>query len=81
MEGRGPSHARGRHMCECCHQECCCRHGHRGWRRFPPPDYPVRWAAYEEPALTSRREYLEEEKAALEHRLKALDERLREWGK
>ena len=69
-------------MCECCHEEHCCRHGH------PSQHYPremwmysgPRWA-YEEPSPEARKAFLAEQKAALERRLKMVDARLKELGK
>ena len=69
-------------MCECCHEEHCCRHGYpmqhsprEMWMYSGP-----RWA-YEEPTPEGRKFFLEEQKAALERRLKMVDARLKELGK
>ncbi len=64
-------------MCEYCHQEYCCLHGHHA-RHFRGPA----WGGfYEEPTPASRKEFLEEERAALERRLKAIESRLQELSK
>ena len=69
-------------MCEYCHQEYCCLHGHHArhfapfYRGFPGP------GAYLEPVSPqTQKEFLEEEKAALERRLKSLESRLQELGR
>ncbi len=63
-------------MCEHCHLEYCCVHGHRMRRGYGPPfDY------YDAPDPRSARETLEEEKAFLERRLKNLEARLAEATK
>lgn len=63
-------------MCEHCHMEYCCLHGHYGRRYYPRP-----YAYYDEPAPLPPREYLEEEKSLLERRLKALEARLQQLEK
>ncbi|MCL5067490.1 MAG: DUF5320 domain-containing protein [Thaumarchaeota archaeon] len=66
-------------MCDCCHYEYCCLHGRR--RYHPRYTYEPAPIYYEPPRVEVRREYLEEEKRALERRLKEIEDRLSEEKK
>ena len=63
----------------------CC-HGYDdwgcyGWHHHPGRNYGPRWRYSDEPAQQDRRGYLEDEKRALEQRLKEIEGRLAETTK
>lgn len=69
-------------MCEWCHHECCCQHGNPALRFWGlgGATHPRAWWGPEfrsEPPPSMRREYLEEQKAALTQRLRWLDAQLK----
>lgn len=69
-------------MCEWCHHECCCLHSNRTLRFWGlgGASFPRTWwgpELHSEPIPAARKEYLEEQRAALVQRLKWLDAQLR----